>query len=279
MKRQIVRIDEDKCNGCGACVPACHEGAIRIVNGKARLAEDSLCDGLGACLGECPQGAITIEEREADLYKEDKVLENILRDEPEALRSHLKHLEDHKQFEYLDTARKYLKEKGINMDRTEKAGGASLCGCPGSMARDLRKERSAVGTEVKGAEAVVAGSSELSQWPIQLRLLNPHAPFFQGAELLVSADCVPFTYANFHQKFLKGKTLVMFCPKLDEDLEEYIEKLETIFRENEIKSVSIVRMEVPCCGGVESIVEEALRRSGKNIILRGHTISLGGEII
>jgi ferredoxin len=261
-------------------VPACHEGAIKIIDGKARLAGDSLCDGLGACLGECPQGAITIEEREADGYDEIEALENILKEGPEAVRAHLKHLEDHGQTGYLKEAKRYLQTKEEAVAHDNKTAGSSACGCPGSAMRDFRgKVKAAFAATPDPSAAQGPARSELQQWPIQLRLLNPRAPFFQNADLVVSADCVPFTYADFHRKFLKGKILVMFCPKLDEDLEEYVEKLAVIFKENDIKSVTIIRMEVPCCGGTEKIVEEALKRSGKNVILRGYTISLEGEII
>lgn len=276
MKRSVIKIDEDKCNGCGQCVPACHEGAIKIVNGKARLAADSLCDGLGACLGECPEGAITIEEREADDYNEIEALENIMKEGSEAVKGHLKHLADHGQTQYLKEAQEYLHKKGAPVMNDQKQNQPSPCGCPGAATRDFRNKPRAA---ADSSAAMGPIQSELQQWPIQLKLLNPHAPFFQDADLLVSADCAPFTFADFHRKFLKGKVLVNFCPKLDEDLEEYVEKLTTIFSENEIKSITIIRMEVPCCGGTERIVEEALKRSGKNIILRGYTISLNGEIM
>ncbi len=275
MKRNIIHIDEDKCNGCGLCVPACHEGAIRIIDGKARLVGDSLCDGLGACLGECPQGAITIEERDAVDYDEIEALENIMKDGPASVQAHLKHLKDHGQTEYVKIAEDHLKEKGYKAMQGKNHPEGAACGCPGAAMRDLRQKPRAV----EAGATTVPVRSELQQWPIQLKLLNPAAPFFQDAELVVSADCVPFTYADFHRKFLKGKILVMFCPKLDEDLDGYVEKLTAIFQNHDIKSVTIVRMEVPCCGGTERIVEEALQRSGKNIILRGYTISLQGEII
>jgi ferredoxin len=239
MKRKIIHIDEDKCNGCGQCVPACHEGAIKIIDGKARLAGDSLCDGLGACLGECPQGAIMIEEREAAPFDEAEVLKK--------------------------------KEAEMKEPETEKPLG---CGCPGSMMRDFR---AAPKTESAGGSGPVA--SELRQWPVQLKLLNPSAPFFKDADIVVSADCAAFSYGDFHRKFLKGKVLVIFCPKLDDDLDTYVEKLAAVFKANTVRSVTIVRMEVPCCGGTSQIVEEALKRSGKNVIMKEYTISLQGEIV
>ena len=277
MKRKIIRIDENKCNGCGVCVPACHEGAIKIVNGKARLSADFLCDGLGACLGECPQGAIAIEEREADQYSEIHALENIMKEGVPAIDAHLKHLKDHGETAYLAEAMEYLKKKGRGMGEKHQAHKPMACGCPGSMTRDFRKGASSA-TE-QGEKIGGPLPSALEQWPIQLRLLNPHAPFFQDADLVISADCVAFTFGDFHRKFLKGKALALFCPKLDEDLEEYVEKLAAILRDNNIRSVTVLRMEVPCCGGTVSVVEEALQKSGKNIIMKEYTISLRGEII
>lgn len=275
MKRSIIRINEEKCNGCGLCVPSCHEGAIRIINGKARLAADSLCDGLGACLGECPQGAIAIEEREADVYNEIEALENIMKQGPQAVAGHLKHLADHGQTEYTKEAEDYLKRRG-EMDGKHKHQ-PTACGCPGSQAQDFRGDVAAPVVKPEGVAGPLA--SELRQWPLQLRLLNPLAPYFKDADLVVSADCVAFTYADFHRKFLKGRTLVVFCPKLDEDLEQYVERLTEVFKSNDIRSVTIVRMEVPCCGGTLQVVEDAVRRSGKGIVLKEYTISLRGEII
>ncbi len=239
MKRKIVKIDESKCNGCALCVPSCHEGAIRIINGKAKLLEDALCDGLGACLGECPQGAITIEERDAKAFS----------------------------------------EEAVSMAKKNEASDKPMaCGCPGSMMRDFRAASSP--DAVHSAVALQGNvPSALQQWPIQLKLLNPRAPFFQDADLLVAADCTAFSFGPFHQKFLKNKALVVFCPKLDEGLDEYIEKLTGILKENNIRSITVVRMEVPCCGGTVKIVEEALRRSGKNILMKEYTLSLQGEMV
>ena len=273
MNRNIIHIDEEKCNGCGQCVPACHEGAIKIMNGKARLSADALCDGLGACLGECPQGAITIETRDAAAYNEVQALENIMKEGSSAVSAHLKHLKDHGQDAYVKEAQLYLQQKGVVMDHATKK--PTACGCPGSMAKDFREAPAASAVGVQGT----AVASELRQWPVQLKLLNPMAPYFQGADLVVSADCAAFAYGDFHRKFLKGKTLVIFCPKLDDDLESYVEKLTEVFRVNNVRSVTAVRMEVPCCGGVMSIVEEAVKRSGKNVIMKEYTIGLQGNIV
>jgi len=272
-KRKIIRIDEEKCNGCGLCVPNCPEGALQIIDGKARLVGDFLCDGLGACIGECPEGAIIIEERQAEEYNEDKVMENVSKAGPEVIAAHLKHLKDHGQEDYLKQAHKYLKKHKINISK-EEASDKLSCGCPGTMIRDFRKEKKA-DTKV----STVSESSQLQQWPIQLQLVSPLAPYFKDADLVIAADCVPFSYPNFHQRFLKGKALVIFCPKLDTVLDVYQEKLVAIFKQSNIKSITLVHMEVPCCFGLVTLVQEALKKSGKNIIIKEYTISVKGELV
>lgn len=274
-KRKIINIDDKKCNGCGLCIPNCPEGAIQIIDGKARLVSDLFCDGLGACLGHCPEGAITIEEREAEKYDERKVMENIVKAGPNVVKAHLDHLRDHNEQAYLKTALEYLKEKNINI---KEEGGSHMAhhggGCPGMQVVDARNEQRA-----GGSAAQVSAGSELRQWPIQLHLLNPHAPYFQDADLLIAADCVAFSFGNFHQRFLKGKTLVILCPKLDDGLDIYLERLTSIFKDNNIKSVTVAHMEVPCCFGTLQLVEDAVKKSGKNIVIKEYTVSLKGEII
>jgi Pyruvate/2-oxoacid:ferredoxin oxidoreductase delta subunit len=274
-KRKIINIDEKKCNGCGLCIPNCPEGAIQIIDGKARLVSDLFCDGLGACLGHCPEGAIAIEEREAQVYDERRVMENIVKAGPNTIKAHLGHLRDHNEQTYLEEALDYLKEKNITIkeemeDHMAHHGG----GCPGTQMVDNRNEQSAAGS---GRQVSVG--SELRQWPIQLHLLNPHATYFQNADLLIAADCVAFSFGNFHQRFLKGKTLVILCPKLDDGLDSYMEKMTSIFKDNNIKSVTVAHMEVPCCSGTLQLVEDALKKSGKNIVIKEYTVSLEGEII
>lgn len=279
MKRKIINIDNEKCNGCGMCANGCPEGAIQMVNGKAHLVGELLCDGLGACIGSCPVGAITIEEREAEPYDERKVLENILLKGPEVLAAHLKHLAGHAQYEHMRIAKDLLTEKGIDLPYIKENGGHNHGhggGCPGSMMKDMRKPVPADGA---GQDQRTAPASELGQWPIQLKLLNPGAPYLAHAEIIVAADCVPFVYADFHRRFLKGKILIIFCPKLDEGREEYVAKLAEIFRHNDIRSVSVARMEVPCCGGTTAIVEEAIQRSGKRLVIKEYTVSIDGEMI
>ncbi|HRZ87019.1 MAG TPA: 4Fe-4S binding protein [bacterium] len=276
-KRKIITIDEAQCNGCGLCIPNCPEGAIRIIDGKARLVSDLFCDGLGACLGHCPQGAISIEEREAEKYDERKVMENIVKQGNNVIKAHLDHLREHNEHAYVKTAVEYLQEKNIDIKTTE--GGSRMDhhggGCPGMRMVDSRNEGRKDGS---GGEPAQAGS-ELRQWPVQLHLLNPHAPYFQNADLLIAADCVAFSFGNFHQRFLKGKTLVILCPKLDQGIEDYIEKLAEIFSSNDIKSITIAHMEVPCCFGTVQVVEEALKKSGKNIVVKDYTVSLKGDIV
>ncbi len=253
MKRKIIKISEEKCNGCSLCIPNCPEGALQIIDGKARLVSDLFCDGLGACVGHCPQGAIEIEEREAEAYDEKKVMENIVKQGENTIKAHLKHLKEHGQIEYLNQAKEFLKEKNIEIDFKEKQ-----FSCPGCM-------------EIKPNE-----NSELSQWPIQLSLVNPEAPYFQNKKLLICADCVAFAYKNFHDDFLKEKSLVIGCPKLD-DKEFYKEKLKEIFLKNNIKEVNILIMEVPCCFGLKIIVEEAVKESGRKIELKAEVIKINGK--
>ena len=265
MKRPIIIIDENKCNGCGNCVTGCPEGAIQMINGKARLINELFCDGLGACIGECPVDAITIEEREASPYSESLVMENIIKHGPDVIKAHLKHLHDHNEKVYLAEAVKILEDKGIpvpeySVQNTQGCAG----GCPGSANFSFSKT-----PEVKGSNERLNFTpvSRLQQWPVQLKLLNPESPFFKekDLELLIAADCAPFAHGNFHEEFMKGKKLAMFCPKLDPYIEEYREKLAHIFRNGSIKSVTIARMEVPCCGGMSMLVKQAIELSGKTI--------------
>ena len=243
MIRKIVHIDEEKCNGCGLCVPACHEGAIQIIDGKARLLDDKLCDGLGDCLGECPEDAIIIEEREADPFDED------------AVKEHLEKL-----------------QAGCSIGEAD----TLACGCPSSTVRTIEREAAGKddGNDVEASDV----PSELRQWPVQLALLPPKAKFFQGVNLLVAADCVPFAYGNFHRDFLKDNTVVVGCPKLD-NADAYYQKLAEIFQQNQINKVTIAIMEVPCCSALKRIVEGSVKASGKDIPVEVIVVSAGGEIV
>ena len=230
MIRKIIKIDEEKCNGCGACAAACHEGAIEMVNGKAKLTREDYCDGLGDCLPACPTDAISFEEREAPAYDEEAV----------------------------------RKAKMKNFD-------VKLpCGCPGTASKAIKRDTS---TQLKAA----AVTSQLSQWPCQIKLVPVNAPYFENANLLIAADCTAYAYGNFHNDFIRNHITLIGCPKLDEG--DYAEKLTQIIANNNIKSVKIVRMEVPCCGGIENAVKRALQASGKFIPWQVITVSTDGRII
>jgi ferredoxin len=279
MKRKIIRIDHETCNGCGLCLPNCPEGALQIIDNKARLVSDLFCDGLGACIGTCPLGAIHVEEREAEPYDEQKVMANIVPQGENVIRAHLAHLAAHNEHTYLEQARQFLRAKGIPLPVESDA--APLQGCPGSRPHD-RRGRDAQGPSAREAASPAAGASSLSQlrtWPLQLHLLNPQASFFDDAELLIAADCVPFACASFHDDFLNGKVPIIFCPKLDHANDQYLAKLTAILQLHAIRSLHIVHMEVPCCSGTTSLVREALARSGKAVPVHDYTISLQGELI
>jgi ferredoxin len=269
-KRKIIKIDENKCTGCKLCIPNCPEGALQIIDGKARLISDLFCDGLGACIGHCPEGAITIEEREAEKYDERKVMANIVKQGPNVIKAHLEHLKGHGESGLLKEALDFLKEKKISIPDMHE--GHAHAGCPGARVMDLRKEAS------KGKPAAqVRLDSELRQWPIQLMLVPPFAPYLDNSDLLIAADCVPFSYPNFHSDLLKGKTLLVGCPKLD-NLEFYRGKLEQVFKNNNIKSVTYAHMEVPCCFGLSSVIEMAIAACKKKIIFNDVTVGINGEL-
>lgn len=270
-KRKIIRIDDNVCNGCGDCIPNCPEGAIQIIDNKARLISDLFCDGLGACIGHCPQGAITIEEREATPYDEKKVMANIVKHGINTIAAHIKHLKDHNETAYLNEAMAYLKENKISLSKEKEAhmAGHGLSGCPGSRVVEMSRK------EAPGAPGPLV-ASELRQWPVQIMLVPVNAPYFRNADLLIAADCVPFAYPNFHTELLKGKILLVGCPKLD-DLAVYEEKITAILKNNDIRSVTYAHMEVPCCFGLISIIEEAVKGSKKHIPFKDVTISISGE--
>ncbi len=228
MLRRIIKIDRDKCNGCGACAAACHEGAIEMIDGKATLTREDYCDGLGDCLPACPVNAISFEEREAPAYDEAAVLAN-------------------------------------------KAKKTQPCGCPGSQSRVLQRE-----SIPSPVAAPLPQASQLRQWPVQIKLVPVNAPFFDGAKLLIAADCTAYAYGNFHQDFMRGHVTLIGCPKLDEG--DYAEKLTAILANNDIRSVTVTRMEVPCCGGIENAVKRALQASGKFIPWQVVTLSADGRI-
>ena len=271
-KRKIIKIDEQKCNGCGLCIPNCPEGALQIIDGKVRLISDLFCDGLSACIGHCPEGAITIEEREGQEYNERKVMENIVKQGENVINAHLKHLKEHDQHQYLMQAIDYLKDKGIQIDQDTLKSQKGRSGCPGLKVMDFREGK----TSAKEKKIVTGIESQLRQWPIQIMLVPTGAPYLKGADLLIAADCVPFAYADFHQDLLRGKVLLIGCPKLD-DAKFYQEKITQILQDNNINSITCVHMEVPCCFGLVNVVKSAISTSGKNIPLKEVTISIKGE--
>ncbi len=275
-KRKIIKIDENKCNGCGLCIPNCPEGALQVIDGKARLVSDLFCDGLGACIGHCPEGAITIEEREAKKYDERKVMANIVKQGKNVVKAHLKHLKEHNEAGFLNQALAYLKEKGIDNPLVQVSAEKPVlpCGCPGTKVMDFRRGNL---PEKKGRVSTPQ-ESQLRQWPVQLALVPAYAPYLNNADLLIAADCVPFAYADFHEKLLKGKAVLVGCPKLD-NLAAYKEKLAQIFEHNNIKSVTYAHMEVPCCFGLLGIIQSAISDSGKDIPFQEVIISITGEKI
>jgi len=282
MKRKIISIDETKCTGCGQCIPDCPEGALQIIEGKARLVSDLFCDGLGACIGTCPEGAISVIEREAVPYDEKVVMATIVKQGVPVIKAHLEHLAGHGQLELYAQAIEYLQEKAIGVPdhrgpvcppQPGQGGRSPFATCPGSAARSIPKNPSA-----PDQQPPVKAESELRQWPVQLSLLNSGAQYFDNADLLIAADCVPFAYAGFHQEFLRGRIVIIFCPKLDPDIEGYIAKMAEIFSRHTIKSISIVHMEVPCCNGVRYVVEKALERAKKKIPLTDTTILINGGL-
>jgi ferredoxin len=283
MNRKIINIDENKCNGCGLCVPNCAEGAIQIIDGKARLISDLFCDGLGACLGHCPEGAITIEEREALPYDEKKTMENIVKGGPNTIKAHLEHMLAHNEQEYFRQAVDYLREKNIDNPilkqemQAAKAGGCASGGCPGSAERDLSADRKP-SSQTAAAPAVKA-ESQLDHWPVQLHLLNPNAPFFKKADVLLAADCTAYTAANFHEDFLKGKKLAIACPKLDTNRESYVQKLTAMIDGAQINTLTVMIMEVPCCGGLIQLAEAARDAASRNIPIKKIVLSIKGEIL
>lgn len=286
MKRKIIQIDHELCNGCGLCLPNCPEGALQLIDGKARLVSDLFCDGLGACIGTCPLGAIHVEEREAEAYDEQKVMANIIPQGENVIRAHLAHLAAHNELGFLEEARRYLLEHGIALPAAPEPAGCcserpraaekESHGCPGAKTID---RRSAAAQPRDQDQPSGAQPTELQTWPLQLQLLNPQASFFDNADLLIAADCVPFAYAGFHGDFLKGKVPIIFCPKLDRTIDQYLAKLTAIFQTHTVRSLHIVHMEVPCCSGTVALTRQALAASGKDIPIYDYTISLQGKLL
>lgn len=297
MKREIIHIDEDLCDGCGDCVPNCHEGALQIIDGKARLISDLMCDGLGACIGHCPLGAITMEEREAEPYNEVKVMEQMITKGKNTIIAHLSHLKEHGEREFLQQGVRYMLEHRDQLNFEPEEVMAAVhgsghgsghghghpimeaamesdpgCGCQGSQSQTFGKPQKVP------ALGAVDQESALTHWPVQMHLINPRASHFQGSHLLLAADCVAFSLGNFHNKFLQGKTLAIACPKLDSNREVYLDKIRTLVDESQIDMLTIMIMEVPCCSGLLQLAESALSQCTRQVPVKVVVVSVDGQI-
>jgi Pyruvate/2-oxoacid:ferredoxin oxidoreductase delta subunit len=305
MLRKIIQIDEEKCNGCGQCIPNCHEGALQVIDGKARLINDLFCDGLGACLGHCPEAAIEIIEREAEPYNETVVMETIVKQGRNTILAHLEHLRDHNEQEFLKEAVAYIKKHEIDLSpgaetkptvasnliftnmkealNHVKPESESACGCGGSKTIDFRidmdKVNAAAAAMVIEPRPTSPAPSELRQWPVQLHLVNPMASYFQGADVVLAADCVAFAMGDFHERLLKNKSLAIACPKLDSNKDVYIDKLSTMISGAKINTLTVPIMEVPCCGGLVQLAKVAVQQSGRNIPIKKLVVGIKGEIL
>lgn len=299
MKRTIIKIDEELCNGCGLCIEGCHEGALQLIDGKARMISDLYCDGLGACIPECPVAAITLEEREAEPYDEVKVMERISPKGEATVIAHLNHLIDHDQTEYVQQGIDFIRKNKLPIDLSKlktKAnhsmnqnknpmqqplsqahahahGHAHGGGCPGSrmmtFAADVQEAPAANGQDQPSA---------LRQWPVQLHLVNPQAPYFQNADVLLAADCVAFSMGNFHSKYLKGKGLAIACPKLDSGKDIYVEKLTAMINNARINTLTVMIMEVPCCSGLVQMAKMAVENASRKVPVKLLVVGLDGNI-
>lgn len=299
MKRTIIKIDEDLCNGCGLCVEGCHEGALQLIDGKARMISDLYCDGLGACIPECPVGAITLEEREAEPYDEVKVMERISPKGEATVLAHLNHLIDHDQDEFVNQGIEYIKKNDLDIDlsrlKSKSAkpmtqskenhvhqpshnhghshGHQQGGGCPGSRMMTFAAE-----PQTEPAHNGQDQPSALRQWPVQLHLVNPQAPYFQNADVLLAADCVAFSMGNFHSKYLKGKGLAIACPKLDSGKDIYVEKLTAMIDNAQINTMTVMIMEVPCCSGLIQMAKMAVDNARRKVPVKKIVVGLDGQI-
>jgi len=296
MKRTIIKIDENLCNGCGNCVTGCHECALQLIDGKAVMVSELYCDGLGTCIGDCPVNAIVLEEREAEPYSESAVMERISGKGEVVILAHLKHLKEHGEKKLVQEGVAWLKEHGIDFDLALLHQKETLaCGCSGSHEKTWGESGAPVyeacqvpvGAAPKGpmpsarpvfTPAPTEQASELRQFPVQLHLLNPEAPYFQGAHVLLAADCTAFAVGNFHSKFLKGKKLAIACPKLDSNIDHYLEKLESMIDDSQIDLLTIMIMEVPCCSGLVGIAKTARDRAKRHIPIKVVVVSVQGEV-
>jgi ferredoxin len=296
MKRDILKIDEELCTGCGECVPECNEGALQVIDGKIRLVSELMCDGLGACIDHCPEGAITIESREAEPYNETRVMEQMKDKGKNTIIAHFKHLKDHGETGFLQEGAGYLKEHratlSFNPDEVISVvhnhrkvmpvpqmvhshhSGNEGEGCPGSRTMVIEKPVSNIeNSRIKDQP------SELRQWPVQMHLINPEASYFRNADLLLAADCVAFSLGDFHSNHLRSKSLAIACPKLDHGTESYIEKLKVMIDNSKVNTITVMMMEVPCCGGLLQMVRTALTRASRTVPVKKMIVGTGGEVL
>jgi len=292
----MVKIDEELCDGCEACIPSCHEGALQMIDGKARLISDLMCDGLGACLGHCPQGAITIEKREAEPYSETRVMELMTEKGENTVVAHLQHLKEHNEMAYLKEGVQYLKDhreelsfsveqvlSRVHRARVEEEQLA--CGCAGSEARSFAPRSAVAGNNhaaggfTLAAAAIAEQTSELRQWPVQMHLINPGSSYFRETDLVLAADCVAFSLGNFHSRWLKGKTLAIACPKLDSGLDTYVEKIRALIDEAKINTLTVMMMQVPCCGGLLQMVRMAADQTIRKVPVKRVIVGVEGDIL
>jgi ferredoxin len=289
MKRDMVKINEELCTGCELCIPNCHEGALQIIDNKAVLVSDLMCDGLGACIGHCPEGAITIEKREAAPYDEIEVMKEMVNKSANTIIAHLAHLKDHNEVKFLNQGIEFLKsnkkdikhdtdkiistvmEKNLEKDRPvhDEPG----CGCQSSAPQEFKRPE-IVGTAMHKAE-----ESALTHWPVQMHLINPNAGYFKNSDLLVAADCTAFTLGAFHNRFIKGKTVVIACPKLDQGTDIYIEKFKALIDNAMVNTITLVIMEVPCCGGLIQMVQKAVRAASRKVPVKLIIAGIQGDIL
>jgi NAD-dependent dihydropyrimidine dehydrogenase PreA subunit len=300
MKRDILKIDEELCNGCGQCVPNCHEGALQIIDDKVRLVSELMCDGLGACIGHCPEGAITIETREAEPYNETRVMEQMKDKGKNTIIAHLKHLKDHRETGFLQEGVSYLKEHRTELKfNLEEVMSEVHNHSKGPVAQPQPQPQPHVhihqqhdGGGCPGSRTMVIGKpaqthndiptdqpSELRQWPVQMHLVNPDAPYFRSADLLLAADCVAFSMGDFHSKHLKGKSLAIACPKLDQGTDSYVEKLTAMIDIAKVNTITVMMMEVPCCGGLLHMVRTALSNASRKVPVKKMIVGISGNVL
>ncbi len=302
MEREIIQIDEDKCTGCGECIPNCHEGALQMIDGKARLISDLMCDGLGACIGHCPEDAIEIIKREAQPYDEIAVIKEMVTKGKNTVIAHLTHLKDHKEFGFYNQGVKWMQENKENkenidfdidevintlskseMDKKESVqiktepvhdhhhhehGG----GCPGSLSQSFNKH------EASAEQHTGEVPSQLTHWPVQMHLINPAASHFQNSDLVLAADCVAFSLGDFHNNHLKGKTLAIACPKLDSNTDVYVQKLISLIDDAKVNTITVMKMTVPCCGGILQMAQIASQNASRKVPIKSVTVDINGKI-